>query len=78
MQLIDFSRDFLGIFKELNGLPANIRLLDPPLHEFLPHTEKDMKELAEVLGLTVKNIQERNEALHRHSSSNIAQSAIDP
>lgn len=64
-KLLPFQRsDFLGIFKELNGLPANIRLLDPPLHEFLPHTEKDMKELAEVLGLTVKNIQERNEALH--------------
>ena len=64
-KLLPFQRtDFLGIFKELNGLPANIRLLDPPLHEFLPHTEKDMKELADALGLTVKNIQERNEALH--------------
>ncbi len=64
-KLLPFQRsDFLGIFKELNGLPANIRLLDPPLHEFLPHTEKDIKELADVLGLSTKQIEERNDALH--------------
>src|SRR5690606_1797232 len=40
------------------------RLLDPPLHEFLPHTEKDQKELAEALNISVKEIKERNENLH--------------
>jgi pyruvate,orthophosphate dikinase len=64
-KLLPFQRsDFIGIFKEMNGRPVNIRLLDPPLHEFLPHAEKDQKELSEVLGLTPKAIKERNEALH--------------
>lgn len=64
-KLLPFQRsDFAGIFKELNGLPANIRLLDPPLHEFLPHNEKDQQELATVLGISVKAVKERNDALH--------------
>lgn len=64
-KLLPFQRsDFVGIFKEMNGLPVNIRLLDPPLHEFLPHTEKDQKELAEVLGIELKTVRERNDALH--------------
>lgn len=64
-KLLPFQRsDFAGIFKELNGLPANIRLLDPPLHEFLPHSEKDQQELATVLGINVKAVKERNDALH--------------
>ena len=64
-KLLPFQRkDFIGIFKEMNGRPVNIRLLDPPLHEFLPHSEKDMRELGDVLGISVKQIQERNEALH--------------
>lgn len=64
-KLLPFQRsDFAGIFKELNGLPANIRLLDPPLHEFLPHNEKDQQELADVLGINIKAIKERNDALH--------------
>jgi pyruvate, orthophosphate dikinase len=64
-KLLPFQRtDFIGIFKEMNGLPVNIRLLDPPLHEFLPHNEKDQKELAEVLGLSINQIQDRNNALH--------------
>ena len=40
------GEDFIGIFKEMKGLPVTIRLLDPPLHEFLPHNEKDQAELA--------------------------------
>ena len=41
-KLLPYQReDFIGIFKEMNGLPVTIRLLDPPLHEFLPHNEKD-------------------------------------
>jgi len=64
-KLLPFQRsDFVGIFKEMNGLPVNIRLLDPPLHEFLPHTEKDQKELADVLGIELKTVRERNDALH--------------
>jgi pyruvate,orthophosphate dikinase len=64
-KLLPFQRsDFVGIFKEMNGLPVNIRLLDPPLHEFLPHTEKDQKELADVLGIELKTVKERNDALH--------------
>ena len=64
-KLLPFQRaDFIGIFKEMNNLPVNIRLLDPPLHEFLPHTEKDQKELAESLNISVEEIKERNDALH--------------
>lgn len=44
------KEDFLGIFKAMKGLPVTIRLLDPPLHEFLPHTEEDAKSIAERLG----------------------------
>lgn len=64
-KLLPFQRtDFVGIFREMNGFPVNIRLLDPPLHEFLPHNEKDQKELADVLGITVNAVKERNDALH--------------
>jgi len=64
-KLLPFQRaDFNGIFSEMSGLPVNIRLLDPPLHEFLPHSEKDQQELADVLGLNIKAIKERNDALH--------------
>lgn len=64
-KLLPFQReDFTGIFREMNGMPVNIRLLDPPLHEFLPHTEKDRKELAESLGISEKMIEERNDSLH--------------
>lgn len=64
-KLLPFQRaDFNGIFSEMSGLPVNIRLLDPPLHEFLPHSEKDQQELADVLGLNITAIKERNDALH--------------
>ena len=64
-KLLPFQRtDFTGLFKEMNGLPVNIRLLDPPLHEFLPHSEKDQNELAAALGINVKVVRERNDALH--------------
>ncbi len=56
--------DFEGIFTEMNGKPVTIRLLDPPLHEFLPHTEKELKELAEKLGVTYGHLKARVEALH--------------
>ncbi|MBL7665780.1 MAG: pyruvate, phosphate dikinase [Bacteriovoracaceae bacterium] len=64
-KLLPFQReDFVGIFKAMNGLPVNIRLLDPPLHEFLPHTENDMKELAASLQISMNEIRERKDFLH--------------
>ena len=57
-------RDFAGIFTALNGLPATIRLLDPPLHEFLPHDNASQRELAKTLGVSVASIKRRVEDLH--------------
>jgi len=48
--------DFLGIFKAMEGLPVTIRLLDPPLHEFLPHEEKDIQEMANIMNVPVEKI----------------------
>ena len=44
-------KDFIGIFKAMNGLPVTIRLLDPPLHEFLPHATKTWHEVAAAIGI---------------------------
>ena len=64
-KILPFQReDFVGIFTVLNNLPVNIRLLDPPLHEFLPHTLEDKKELAESLGLEISAIEQRGDQLH--------------
>jgi pyruvate,orthophosphate dikinase len=64
-KILPFQReDFVGIFTVLNGLPVNIRLLDPPLHEFLPHSEEDKRELADSLHLDIKSIETRGEQLH--------------
>ncbi len=64
-KLLPYQReDFEGIFKEMKGLPVNIRLLDPPLHEFLPHKESEMVELAEVLGVELKVVEQRQNNLH--------------
>ena len=57
-------RDFEGIFKAMDGLPVTIRLLDPPLHEFLPHMQKDKKEMARRLGVPLAKVEERVKALH--------------
>lgn len=51
--------DFVELFKIMEGLPVTIRLLDPPLHEFLPHTDADMEEVAKAAGLTVKEVKFR-------------------
>ena len=56
--------DFLGLFKEMNGYPVTIRLLDPPLHEFLPKEDREIKELAKDLKITSEKIIQRSEALH--------------
>ena len=50
--------DFLAMFKVMNGLPVTIRFLDPPLHEFLPHEEAEMKDLAKELGKTYQEIKD--------------------
>ena len=58
------KKDFAGIFRSLNGLPATIRLLDPPLHEFLPQTEEQQKELAGKLGISAEVVARRVADLH--------------
>ena len=55
--------DFYEIFKVMEGLPVTIRLLDPPLHEFLPKEEEDIKELADELGVSVEDIKSKVEEL---------------
>jgi pyruvate, orthophosphate dikinase len=56
--------DFEGIFEAMDGLPVIIRMLDPPLHEFLPKEEKDIAEIATELGVEVSKIKETIESLH--------------
>jgi len=58
------KEDFVGIFKAMKGLPVTIRLLDPPLHEFLPHNEKDQRALADSLGLSFEQVKNRVQQLH--------------
>jgi pyruvate,orthophosphate dikinase len=63
-KLLPFQRrDFVGIFTAMKGLPVTVRLLDPPLHEFVPHEEKSQKQLAKRMGVKVAAIQERVEQL---------------
>lgn len=52
-------QDFADIFRIMDGLPVTIRLLDPPLHEFLPHTEEDMQQVADVAGVSVEDVKAR-------------------
>ena len=64
-KLLPYQRaDFLGIFKELKGLPATIRFLDPPLHEFLPNSKEQQADLAKKLGIDVARIEHRVHELH--------------
>lgn len=58
------KQDFRGIFKAMDGFPVTIRLLDPPLHEFLPHDEAGQQEMAENLGTTVDVVKAKVAALH--------------
>ncbi len=55
--------DFEGIFEAMHDLPVTVRLLDPPLHEFVPHEEREQKEMAELMGITLKEVQEKIESL---------------
>ena len=64
-KLLPYQRkDFQGIFKTLEGRPATIRLLDPPLHEFLPHDQVAQRDLAKKLGVTLASVKKRVEDLH--------------
>ncbi|TWU55722.1 pyruvate, phosphate dikinase [Rubripirellula reticaptiva] len=64
-KLLPFQRkDFEGIFKAMDGLPVTVRLLDPPLHEFLPHEPEAQKAMAKELGVKPADIVKRAEALH--------------
>ena len=64
-KLLPYQRDdFEGIFKAMGERPVTIRLLDPPLHEFLPKTEEDMVKLSKLTGLTLEQLQNRADELH--------------
>ena len=61
------KRDFVDIFKIMKGLPVTVRLLDPPLHEFLPKTEKEINEVGTVVGLPMKEVKSRIDELHEQN-----------
>ncbi len=64
-KLLQYQReDFKGILKEMEGLPVTIRLLDPPLHEFLPQTEKDFEAVSRKSGMSVDVLRQKAEQLH--------------
>jgi pyruvate,orthophosphate dikinase len=56
--------DFEGIFEAMQGLPVTVRLLDPPLHEFVPHEEANQKEMADEMGISAEEVKAKVEALH--------------
>jgi pyruvate,orthophosphate dikinase len=61
------KKDFVEIFKIMSGLPVTVRLLDPPLHEFLPHAEKEILEVANVVGVDLKEVKSRISELHEQN-----------
>ncbi len=61
------KKDFIEIFKIMRGLPVTVRLLDPPLHEFLPRTNKEINEVSNAVGLSVKEVESRIEELHEQN-----------
>ncbi len=61
------QEDFKGIFRSMEGCPVTVRLLDPPLHEFVPHDEKGQKEMADTMGVSLHYIQQRVESLMEHN-----------
>ena len=64
-KLLPYQRDdFIGLFKAMKGLPVTIRLIDPPLHEFVPHEDKQQSELAHAMGIPVAKVKQRVAALH--------------
>ena len=61
------QEDFEGIFEAMAGCPVTVRLLDPPLHEFVPHDDKGQREMAEAMGVSVKVIKQRVDSLHEQN-----------
>jgi pyruvate, orthophosphate dikinase len=67
-KLLPFQKnDFIEIFKIMNGLPVTVRLLDPPLHEFLPKTDKDIDDIAKELNISQNDIKSRIIELHEQN-----------
>ncbi len=60
-------KDFIDIFKIMSGLPVTVRLLDPPLHEFLPRTAKEINEVAKIVNLPIKEVESRIDELHEQN-----------
>ena len=61
------TADFKGIFKAMSGLPVTVRLLDPPLHEFVPQSADDIKTVAKMAGISTEALEEKIESLHEHN-----------
>jgi pyruvate,orthophosphate dikinase len=61
------KKDFVEIFKIMGELPVTVRLLDPPLHEFLPHSDKEIQEVANVVGVDLKEVKSRISELHEQN-----------
>ena len=61
------KKDFIELFKIMHGLPVTVRLLDPPLHEFLPKSQKEILEVANAVGTNVKDVESRIEELHEQN-----------
>ena len=61
------QEDFMGIFRAMAGFPITVRLLDPPLHEFVPHDVKGQQDMADMMGVTLQQIQRRVESLCEHN-----------
>jgi pyruvate,orthophosphate dikinase len=67
-KLLPFQReDFVGIFREMRGLPVTVRLLDPPLHEFLPTEPKQLEQLSRTMGVPVSKLAQRTKDLHEYN-----------
>ncbi len=61
------KKDFIEIFRIMNGLPVTVRLLDPPLHEFLPKSNKEISEVANIIGADKNDVESRIEELHEQN-----------
>ena len=61
------KKDFMEIFKIMHGLPVKVRLLEPPLHEFLPKSDKEILEVARVVGVDKKEVESRIDELHEQN-----------
>lgn len=67
-KILDLQKaDFKGIFKAMSGLPVTVRLLDPPLHEFVPQTEDDINKVAKMAGISADALREKIESLHEQN-----------